>query len=114
MVEVAQTRSDDGGGHESGSDGSQGAALLKLGLLLALIAGGLVAANATPLGAYFSREGIGQAIDWIRGSEAAPVLYIVIYAGATALAIPGSILTLAGGALFGVVWGTVYTTSLPM
>ncbi|MDX1493627.1 MAG: VTT domain-containing protein [Longimicrobiales bacterium] len=85
-------------------------ALVKLGLLVALVAGGLVAANATPLDQYFSREGIGQAIDWIRASEAAPVLYMILYASATALAIPGSILTLAGGALFGVVWGTVYTT----
>lgn len=84
--------------------------LVKLGLLVALVAGGLVVANATPLDQYFSREGIGQAIAWIRASDAAPVLYMVLYAGATALAIPGSILTLAGGALFGVVWGTVYTT----
>ncbi len=110
MVDVAQTRTDAGGADQSDPRGDQRTAVLKLGLLLALIVGGLVAANATPLGEYFSREGIGQAIDWIRASDAAPVLYILIYAGATALAIPGSILTLAGGALFGVVWGTVYTT----
>ncbi|NIQ53694.1 MAG: hypothetical protein GWN71_09840, partial [Gammaproteobacteria bacterium] len=45
-----------------------------------------------------------------RGSEAAPLLYMIIYAAATAVAIPGSILTLAGGAMFGVLWGTIYTT----
>ena len=110
MADVASTSSGadnaDGAGGETGAKG----AVVKLGLLLALIAGGLVVANATPLDQYFSREGIGQAIDWIRASEAAPVLYVVIYASATALAIPGSILTLGGGALFGVVWGTVYTT----
>ena len=31
----------------------------------------------------------------------APVIFIALYAGATALAIPGTILTLAGGAVFG-------------
>lgn len=85
-------------------------ALVKLALLVVLIAGGLVLANATPLDRYFSREGVGQAIEWLRASESAPVLYMVIYAAATAMAIPGSILTLAGGAMFGVLWGTVYTT----
>lgn len=110
MAEVGGTAARGGDAGESGAESTSKGAVLKLGLLLALIAGGIVVANATPLDQYFSREGIGQAIDWIRGSDAAPVLYIVIYAGATALAIPGSILTLAGGALFGVVWGTVYTT----
>lgn len=37
----------------------------------------------------------------------APVLFILIYATATVLFLPGSVLTLAGGALFGPLWGTV-------
>ena len=53
---------------------------------------------------------MGQGIEWLRASRAAPLLYIAIYAAATALAIPGSILTLAGGAMFGLVGGTIYTT----
>lgn len=85
-------------------------ALLKLGVLLAILVGGVAIAKFSPLGQYLSRDGIGQAIEWIRASESAPVLYVLIYAAATALAIPGSILTLAGGAMFGVAWGTVYTT----
>jgi uncharacterized membrane protein YdjX (TVP38/TMEM64 family) len=85
-------------------------ALLRLGVLAALLVGGTLLATLTPLGSYLSREGVGQAIDWLRASRAAPLLYIAIYAAATALAIPGSILTLAGGAMFGVVQGTIYTT----
>jgi uncharacterized membrane protein YdjX (TVP38/TMEM64 family) len=85
-------------------------ALLKLGALAALLAAGAAAAAFTPLGDYLSREGIGEAIAWLRGSTAAPLVYIAVYAVATALAIPGSVLTLAGGAMFGVVWGTAYTT----
>jgi uncharacterized membrane protein YdjX (TVP38/TMEM64 family)/rhodanese-related sulfurtransferase len=38
----------------------------------------------------------------------APAAFIVIYALATILFFPGSILTLAGGGLFGPLWGTVW------
>ena len=85
-------------------------ALLRLAILAGILLGGGVAAALTPAGDYLSREGIGQAIEWLRGSTAAPIIYITVYTAATALAIPGSILTIAGGAMFGVLWGTVYTT----
>ncbi len=39
----------------------------------------------------------------------APLAYIVLYAVATVLFLPGSILVLAGGALFGPVWVAAYT-----
>ena len=39
---------------------------------------------------------------------AAPLLFMLIYAVATVLFLPGSVLTLAGGALFGPVLGTFY------
>ena len=83
---------------------------VKLAGLVALVLGGVLVATLTPVGDYLGREGIGQAIEWLRGSRAAPLVYIGVYAAATALAMPGSILTLAGGAMFGVLWGTVYTT----
>jgi len=40
---------------------------------------------------------------------AAPLMFIGLYAPATVLFMPGSVLTLAGGALFGPVWGTLYS-----
>lgn len=85
-------------------------ALLKLTVLAGLVVGGAMAAALTPAGDFLSREGIGQGMEWLRGSSAAPLIYIAVYAAATALAIPGSILTIAGGVMFGVLWGTVYTT----
>ncbi len=38
----------------------------------------------------------------------APILFVVLYAIATVLFVPGSVLTVAGGALFGPVWGTLW------
>jgi len=46
---------------------------------------------------------------WVRDAGAvAPLLFMLIYALAAVLFLPGSVLTLAGGALFGPVMGTVY------
>jgi Uncharacterized conserved protein len=46
---------------------------------------------------------------WVEGAGAAgPVVFMALYALATVLFLPGSVLTLAGGALFGPVWGTLW------
>ncbi len=46
---------------------------------------------------------------WINDAGAlAPVVFMLVYALATVLFLPGSVLTLAGGALFGPVLGTFY------
>jgi len=46
---------------------------------------------------------------WIeQAGAAAPILFIAIYALGTVLFLPGSVMTLAGGALFGPVLGTFY------
>lgn len=46
---------------------------------------------------------------WVEGAgTAGPVIFMAIYALATILFLPGSVLTLAGGALFGPLWGTLW------
>lgn len=46
---------------------------------------------------------------WVNAAGAAgPLLFIGLYALATVLFLPGMLMTLAGGALFGPVWGTLY------
>ncbi|MDH3981127.1 MAG: TVP38/TMEM64 family protein, partial [Gammaproteobacteria bacterium] len=46
---------------------------------------------------------------WVRDAgPVAPLLFILVYAIAAVLFLPGSVLTLAGGALFGPVLGTFY------
>ena len=90
--------------------GGGGRAYAKLALFVLVIFGGFLLARLTPIGSLLTQDGLGRAVGELRGSVWAPVVFISIYAGATALAIPGTILTLAGGALFGFFWGTVFNT----
>lgn len=51
------------------------------------------------------------ALDWIRGlGPVAPLIFIGLYIGVTVLFVPGSILTLGAGAVFGVLWGTIFVS----
>lgn len=57
------------------------------------------------------REFIGQALDAIRGLGGwAPLLFVLIYIVATVGFVPGSLLTLGAGAIFGVVRGSIYVS----
>lgn len=69
--------------------------------LLALILGGHQVAPVVPA---FAR--------WVDGLGAAgPALFAASYFLACMLLLPASVLTMLAGALFGVVWGTVYTVA---
>ena len=80
-----------------------GAKILRVVLLLALIAG---------IGAaLLYRDHLDAAAleTWVNGAGAAgPLAFMALYALATLLFFPGSVVTLAGGALFGPVWGSLY------
>jgi uncharacterized membrane protein YdjX (TVP38/TMEM64 family) len=46
---------------------------------------------------------------WVQSAGiAGPLLFMALYAVAAVLFLPGSVLTLAGGALFGPLWGTLW------
>lgn len=69
------------------------------------------AVTAAVVVAYLYRGQINAAAleAWVTNAGAlGPLLFIALYAAATVLFLPGSLLTLAGGALFGPVWGTLY------
>jgi uncharacterized membrane protein YdjX (TVP38/TMEM64 family) len=74
--------------------------------LLALLAlGGAIAV------ALLYREQLDPAAvqAWVAAAGmAGPALFILAYALATVFFLPGSVLTLAGGALFGPWWGTLF------
>jgi uncharacterized membrane protein YdjX (TVP38/TMEM64 family)/rhodanese-related sulfurtransferase len=80
--------------------------LARLALLLLLAAGvGRMLTHRDLLNV----ESIGTAV--LALGIWAPVGFVVIYATATVLFFSGAILSLAGGALFGPVWGTVWNLS---
>jgi uncharacterized membrane protein YdjX (TVP38/TMEM64 family) len=80
-----------------------------LKLILMAISGllALLVLSQLPIQAYLQ-----QALAWVQslGSWGA-IAFVLIYALATVLFLPGSLLTLGGGALFGLVWGTVWVFS---
>jgi len=47
----------------------------------------------------------------LRFRRSASIFFVLVYAAATVLFVPGSILTIAGGVLFGPVWGTLWNLS---
>lgn len=81
----------------------------RLGLLVAVLAAGVAATvMLAPEGAAERRE----LLETVQGAvgaagPAAPIAYVVLYAVGTVAFVPGAPLTLAGGALFGPLWGTV-------
>ena len=65
---------------------------------------------------YASRQlGLGARLGELKGWVASlgpwgPVVFILVYVGATVAAAPGSALTVAAGAIFGSFWGVVYVS----
>lgn len=86
---------------------TRGRALLKLAVLAGVIGAAFVIVRFTPASQYATQARVLQLLDTVRGSMWAPAVFVGIYAGATALAFPGSLLTIAGGAVFGFGWGAV-------
>ncbi len=73
-------------------------------LLFILLAAGITAA-------FIYRDQINVAALQHRieqAGAAGPLLFMAVYAFTSVLFLPGSVLTLAGGALFGPLWGTFY------
>lgn len=62
----------------------------------------------TPLAGFVSKDNILSFLESIKQEWWGPVIFILIYSAGCALALPGSLLTLTGGAVFGTLLGTVY------
>ena len=84
------------------------AGAFKLLILLLILGLGGIALRYTSAGDVLTREGILRGIELLRSSPLAPLIFVPVYAGAVALAVPGTVATLAGGAVFGLWWGTVF------
>jgi len=76
---------------------------IKLVLLLILVIG--IAAAVM----YRDQLNVAALENWLlEAGPAAPILFMIIYAIGTVFFLPGSLMTLLGGALFGPWWGTFY------
>ncbi len=78
--------------------------LARFALAAALVAGIVLAA-------VYREQFSGAALQaWMQNAGVVgPLLFMALYALATVLFLPGSVLTIAGGALFGPVWGILYS-----
>ncbi|MBI5522783.1 MAG: VTT domain-containing protein [Desulfarculus sp.] len=81
--------------------------LLKLALTLLALAGLVAAVRLSGAAAYLEPERLRGLI--AGHGVLAPAIYMLIYTLAPALFLPGLPITLAGGVLFGPLWGVVYT-----
>lgn len=77
---------------------------VKFFLIASLVALVSILARATNI-----QELLRSGLSWIEQLGFwGPVAFIIVYNLATVLFIPGSILTLGGGFIFGIVWGSIY------
>jgi len=87
--------------HEATAAATRPAWLRPLGIALLVMA---IVALARVAGGY-----VPVVAEWVEGLGLfGPLAFVGIYVGATVLFVPGALLTLAGGTIFGVVKGTLY------
>jgi len=80
-------------------------------LLYVVVAIVLIVAGIVGFKYFNGQERLKQVLDWIEQlGPWGPIIFIVIYIVATVLFIPGSVLTLGAGAVFGAVWGSIYVS----
>jgi uncharacterized membrane protein YdjX (TVP38/TMEM64 family)/Fe-S oxidoreductase len=76
-------------------------------IFLALLAAAAIGVHLSGAAQYLRQEKLREMI--AAYGVLAPVIYILVYSLAPVLFLPGLPLTIAGGILFGPVWGVVYT-----
>jgi uncharacterized membrane protein YdjX (TVP38/TMEM64 family) len=76
-------------------------------LFVAFVICAIAAVKLTGASSYLEQETLRKAIQGY--GALAPVIYMLIYAVAPALFLPGLPITIVGGILFGPFWGVVYT-----
>lgn len=82
--------------------------LLRLGVLLAVLGSAWLLADRLGLLAYADPAKLGDAVRAARTVPWAAPAFILTYAIVATLGLPGTPLTLAGGAIFGAVYGTAF------
>ena len=82
--------------------------IIKFIILLGIIGGAFVTFRYTSLSQYSQKDTLLSLLIQLRAHWWGPIGFILIYGIGCMFALPGSLLTLCGGAIFGVPRGTVY------
>lgn len=91
----------------AGKDLTGKSALMKFVIFIAFLAAIIITVRATGASRYLEQQALRSTIAGY--GALAPIIYMLIYAVAPSLFLPGLPLTIAGGILFGPLWGVVYT-----
>ncbi len=83
---------------------------LRLAVLALIFLGGLALFRLTPLAEYAEPQVIAEFFRGLGTPWWSPLVFVPLYAGGVAFGLPGTIPTLAGGAIFGVARGMLYNT----
>jgi uncharacterized membrane protein YdjX (TVP38/TMEM64 family) len=84
----------------------RGGAVLKALLFLAFIIAAVYTIRYTPAKDFFTQQALGKFLD--QAGFWAPLVFILVYAAAVCMFVPGSVVTALGAALFGPYWGFLY------
>jgi len=79
---------------------------LKALLFLAFIITAVYTLRYTPAKEFFTQQALGKFLD--QAGFWAPLVFILVYAAAVCMFVPGSVVTALGAALFGPYWGFLY------
>jgi hypothetical protein len=99
-----RARRDMSTGETATADGRAGShrSWVKIGLVALVVVAGVLVVGRT------AGEHVAAFVQWVDGrGPLAPIVFIVGYAVATVAFVPGSVLTLAAGAVFGIVQGGI-------
>jgi uncharacterized membrane protein YdjX (TVP38/TMEM64 family) len=84
----------------------RGGAVLKALLFVAFIIAAVYIIRYTPAKDFFTQQALGKFLD--QSGFWAPLVFILVYAAAVCMFVPGSVVTALGAALFGPYWGFLY------
>ncbi len=85
---------------------TNGTALVKAAVLVALVVGAVYVVRYTPARDYFTVQTLGRFLD--AAGVWAPIVFVFAYALGICLFVPGTLLTGLGAAIFGAYWGFLY------
>ena len=91
---------------EEGRQAGRGGAIFKALLFAAFIITAVYLVRFTSARDFFTQQALGQFLD--RAGFWAPLVFILVYAAAVCLFVPGTVVTALGAALFGPYWGFLY------